>query len=61
MDAIFHALGRMFEGYWKIDEYTKHLGAQIYNASSVTYIDAFKRMSFSDIGKELTQCVGKER
>ena len=61
MDAIFHALAKMFEGYWKIEEYAKHLDAEVYNASSVTYIDAFKRMSFSDIRIELTQGVSKDR
>lgn len=53
MGELFHALGTMFEGYWKIEEYAEHLGAQVYNASSVTYIDAFKRKSVSDIRVEL--------
>lgn len=48
MDALFYALGRMFEGYWKIAEYADRQAAQIINASSVTYIDAFKRRNFSD-------------
>lgn len=49
MDALFYALGRMFEGYWKIAEYADRQAAQIINASSVTYIDAFKRKNISEV------------
>jgi hypothetical protein len=55
MDTIFQALGRMFEGYWKIEEYAKRLGAQVYNASSVTFIDAFKRRAIADMLVELSE------
>lgn len=48
MDTLFHALARMFEGYWKIARYAVTQQAMIINASSVTYVDAFKRKSFSE-------------
>jgi hypothetical protein len=59
MGAVFHALARMFEGYWEIAEYAKHHEAQIYNASSVTYIDAFKRKPIADLLVELKNDVQK--
>jgi len=43
MDKLFHALGRMFEGYWSLARYSRSLNAFICNASSTTYIDAFPR------------------
>lgn len=48
MPQLFFAFANMFEGYWKIKEYSKFVGAEIYNASSVTYIDAFKRIKFTE-------------
>lgn len=59
MDTLFYAIALMFEGYWKIEEYSKHLGAQIYNASSTSFIDAFKRRSISDIRSELAEDMRK--
>ena len=47
MPQIFFALARMFEGYWCAKEFSEYVGAEIYNASSVTYIDAFKRIDSS--------------
>lgn len=60
MDTLFYALARMFEGYWKIEEYSKHLGAQIYNASSITYIDAFKRKPLAELLAELADDTRKD-
>ena len=60
MDTAFYAFALMFEGYWKIEEYSKHLGAQIYNASSTTFIDAFKRMALSDIPKNFETVCSKD-
>ena len=44
---------RLYVGYWKIEEYAKHLGAQIINASSITYIDVFKRKPLAEVLIEL--------
>lgn len=49
MPAIFFAFAKMFEGYWKVADYAKYLGVEIYNASSKTYIDAFPRVPVSKI------------
>lgn len=43
MSQLFMALAKTFEGYWKINEYARYIGVEIINASSVTYIDAFRR------------------
>ncbi len=43
MPQLFTALAKTFEGYWTISEYARYIGVDIINASSVTYIDAFKR------------------
>ena len=53
MDKAFSAFARMFAGYREIEKYAKHVGAQIYNASSVTFIDAFKKITISDLHVEL--------
>lgn len=49
MPQLFFALSKMFEGYWKIKEYAEILGSEVFNASSITYVDAFKRVSLADI------------
>lgn len=49
MDNLFVAFGRMFEGYWALRRYSDHLGSQIYNASSTTFIDAFDRRGLSGL------------
>jgi hypothetical protein len=54
MPDIFHALAAMFDGYCKLEKYAGHHGAQIYNASSVTFIDAFQRMPIKDAVIKLT-------
>lgn len=43
MHEILSALSLMFEGYILLDDYSKYLGAKIYNASEKSYIDAFER------------------
>jgi len=49
MSELFHALGRMFEGYSMLEKYAHHLNAKIYNASSVTFIDAFQRRDIATL------------
>jgi hypothetical protein len=48
MHMLFTAFGKMFEGYCRIEDYSQYLGARIYNASSLTFIDAFQRRSLAD-------------
>lgn len=43
MHNLLFALARMFKGYMELEEYSKYLGAKIYNASNKSYIDAFER------------------
>lgn len=61
MDKAFHAFATMFEGYWKLAEYAKYLGARVYNASSITFIDAFERKSIADLVVELADAERKAR
>ncbi|MDD2685735.1 MAG: DUF115 domain-containing protein [Gallionella sp.] len=49
---ILIAFARMFEGYWEIRRYADYLGIEIYNASSITYIDALKRIKVEDVFNE---------
>lgn len=49
MDAAFFALGKMFEGYWRLKHYAEYKGVKIYNGSSKTYIDAFERIDIKDV------------
>jgi hypothetical protein len=51
MAQLFFALSKMFEGYWMIKEYAEALGAEVLNASSITYVDAFKRVKLADISE----------
>ena len=55
MDNLFHALARMFQGYWKIADYAKRWNVEVINASSVTYIDAFNRGNVSEVLVELVE------
>lgn len=48
MDKLFQAFGKMFEGHRIIADYANSHGAEIINASSVTYIDAYKRRNISE-------------
>ena len=55
MHRLFQVLGKMFEGHCMIAAYAEYLKTEIINASSVTYIDAYRRKnisaSFSDTSK----------
>jgi hypothetical protein len=44
MHEILFAFSKMFEGYWEVKEYSESVGAEIINASSITFIDAFRRV-----------------
>lgn len=46
MDELLLAFSLMFKGFWELEEYSKFLGAKIYNASHKTFIDAFERYDF---------------
>jgi hypothetical protein len=56
MGELFHALAITFDGYWELKKYSEHLGAEIVNASSVSYIDAFKRKPLTEL---LAEAAGK--
>lgn len=43
MYNLLRDLSRMFESYIELEDYSKNVGAKIYNASGKSYIDAFKR------------------
>lgn len=43
LHEIFTFLSKMFGGYQILEEYSKYMGVDIYNASKKTNIDAFKR------------------
>ena len=43
MSEIFYAWSRVFFGYEVLEEYSKYVGAKIYNTSSKSFIDAFRR------------------
>ncbi len=49
MSQSFKAFSLMFEGYWEVRRYAERMSAQVYNASLVSYIDAFKRISCADL------------
>lgn len=44
MDEIFVTLGKSFYGYIAVNKYADHRKATIYNASEISFIDAFKRI-----------------
>jgi hypothetical protein len=43
MHEILHSLSLSFQGYVELEEYSRYLGARVYNASERSYIDAFER------------------
>jgi hypothetical protein len=43
MHQILYSLSLTFQGYVELEEYARHLGARVYNASEKSYIDAFER------------------
>lgn len=45
MHQILHSLSLTFAGYVELEEYSRYLGARVYNASGKSYIDAFERRS----------------
>jgi hypothetical protein len=44
MDEIFAIWAKTFYGYIAMDSYARSRNASIYNASEVSFIDAFKRV-----------------
>lgn len=44
MDEIYIAWAKVFYGYQKIKDYATARGAKVYNASKVSFIDAFERI-----------------
>jgi hypothetical protein len=44
MDEILNTLAKAFYGYIAINNYAIHCDASVYNASEISYIDAFKRI-----------------
>jgi hypothetical protein len=44
MDEAFVAFGKTFYGYFLLEKYAKSVNATIYNASEISFIDAFKRI-----------------
>ncbi len=55
MPQLFSVLSKTFEGYWAISEYARYIGVSIINASSVTFIDAFRRSRHSNL-EDLVVC-----
>ncbi|MDP2240448.1 MAG: hypothetical protein Q8K18_09860 [Burkholderiales bacterium] len=55
MDTLFQVLGKMFEGHRRVADYAKNLKVEIINASSVTYIDAYRRKNISAILTDLSK------
>lgn len=47
MHQILHSLSLSFQGYVELEEYSRFLGAKIYNASARTFIDAFERYAIA--------------
>lgn len=52
---IFAALSKMFYGYMLIREYAMYLNAKVYNASSISYIDAFEKSNIEQLYNEPQQ------
>jgi hypothetical protein len=47
MSAQFASLSKVFNGYEVLQEYAKSIGVEILNASTKSYIDAFKRIKIN--------------
>jgi hypothetical protein len=43
---IFLAFSNKFKSYEELEKYSRYMGAKIYNASKISYIDAFERIKF---------------
>lgn len=46
MHEILAALGRMFEGYQELEEYSRYRNVEVFNCTKHSYIDSFKRHFF---------------
>lgn len=44
MADLFEAFSYKYKSYMELEEYSKHMGSKIYNASKISYIDAFERI-----------------
>ncbi len=42
-EEVFVTFSKIFKGYMQVEHYSKYLGSKIYNASEVSFIDAFER------------------
>jgi hypothetical protein len=49
MDLLFYRLSLMFKGFLEMEEYSKFLGAKVYNLSKDSFIDAFERVNLDDV------------
>ena len=60
----FRAICIALENYWLLRDYAKYNSVTVYNASSVSWIDAFERISldkfFCNIEKPLNQSINNE-
>lgn len=45
---LFAALSLKFKGYIILEDYSKYLGAKVYNATNKSYIDAFERFTIKN-------------
>lgn len=48
MPTLFYWLADIFQGHWEASDYAKKRGAKVFNASEVSYIDAYERYSPAD-------------
>lgn len=53
MTEIFATFSKIFLGYMNVNEYTKYKHAKIYNASEISFIDAFERIKISNVESNL--------
>ena len=49
MDLLFYRLSLMFRGFIEMEEYSKFLGAKVYNLSKNSFIDAFERIDLNEL------------
>jgi hypothetical protein len=43
MHELFYALAKTFKAYYDLEEYSRNIGARIFNSSQRSFIDAFER------------------
>jgi len=58
MSELFHALAKMFEGYEELEKYALYRSSKIYNASSITFIDAFQRKNILSLIEDIRASIG---